>query len=76
MKRYWLFAGENYYPCGGMRDFKGAFDSPEEARAHPTGGADWAHVFDSVDAKVVSTYSGRRDWHPPADGRLEFGAAY
>lgn len=31
MKKYLLFADENYYPKGGMRDFKGSFDTIEDA---------------------------------------------
>lgn len=26
MKRFWLFAGDTYYPLGGMNDFKADFD--------------------------------------------------
>jgi hypothetical protein len=33
MKRFWLFAGEDYYPRGGMEDFIGDFDSLDEAKA-------------------------------------------
>jgi hypothetical protein len=32
MKRYLVFAGDRYYPHGGWRDFKGSFDTREEAR--------------------------------------------
>ena len=31
MKRYALFAGEFYYPCGGWEDFVQAFDTSKEA---------------------------------------------
>ncbi len=31
MKRYLLFAGNDYYPNGGAKDFFGSFDLPEEA---------------------------------------------
>lgn len=31
MRRYMLFAGENFYPLGGWEDFKGFFDTPENA---------------------------------------------
>lgn len=34
MKRYAVFSGENYYPCGGWSDFQGTFDTIEEARSH------------------------------------------
>lgn len=30
LKRFWLFSGLNYYPGGGMKDFKGCFDTKEE----------------------------------------------
>lgn len=72
MKRYWLFAGETYYPSGGMGDFRGCFDSSEEAQAHQMWSADWAHVFDSQDAVIVATRDEGTPWHKPADGRLEF----
>lgn len=31
MKRYLLFAGDQYYPRGGMYDLRGDFDTLEEA---------------------------------------------
>lgn len=31
-KRYWLFGGDDYYAGGGMKDFRGCFDSVESAR--------------------------------------------
>ena len=31
MKNFALFAGDHYYPSGGMRDLVGRFDSVEEA---------------------------------------------
>lgn len=47
MKRYALFAGHNYYPCGGWDDFKGSFDTPEEALAlYKTGNHEWGHIVD------------------------------
>ena len=33
MKRYLLFAGDDFYPSGGMGDFIADFDSLEKARA-------------------------------------------
>jgi hypothetical protein len=33
MKRFLLFAGELYYPCGGWRDFIDSFDTLAEAEA-------------------------------------------
>ena len=34
MKRYWLFAGLQYHPTGGMADFRVDGDSVEELRWH------------------------------------------
>lgn len=63
MKRYLLFAGEDYYPVGGWDDFIGSFDSLGEALARVTEeyahskyktGFDWAHCIDresSIDDK-------------------------
>jgi hypothetical protein len=30
MKKYMLFCFSQYYPCGGMNDFKGYFDTLDE----------------------------------------------
>ena len=32
MKRYLVFFGANYYPCGGMYDFLNDFDTIEECK--------------------------------------------
>jgi len=50
MKRFLLFAGDFYYPNGGWDDFKGDFDSVENAKdwLEGDGGADWAHVIDTT----------------------------
>lgn len=42
---YQLFGGDNYYPCGGIHDFRGSYKTLEEAIARATG--DW--VLDSDD---------------------------
>jgi hypothetical protein len=51
MRRYFVFAGEDYYPKGGMDDFKGCFDNLEEAiyvAEHCEAYGDpWAHVYDT-----------------------------
>lgn len=31
---YLLFGGETFYPCGGVGDFLGVFDEPEQAKKH------------------------------------------
>lgn len=63
--KFLLFAGHDYYPRGGARDFKGAFMTEGYAmRAHdPTehdydGG--WANIFDIEKAEIVKQFHGGR----------------
>lgn len=68
MKRYWLFAGKDYYPNGGIEDFKGDFDSVEDAKAAFDNAqaaekidnrkSDWAHIVDSTTAQIVVQFNG------------------
>lgn len=47
MKRYLLFAGDQYYPSGGWHDLSGEFDSIEEAEEYVfERGYEWWHVVD------------------------------
>ena len=55
MKRYLLFYGDGYYPCGGWNDFHGDFDSLDDAIATAETGNtpmnpkfDWAHIVDTT----------------------------
>jgi hypothetical protein len=34
MKRFAVFAGDHYYPAGGMYDFKKSFNTQEEAELY------------------------------------------
>ena len=67
MKRYLLFAGEAYYPNGGIEDFIGAFDTVQEAEVEAqfrypsnlyyTAGRpkyDWWQVVDREDMQMFS----------------------
>ncbi len=57
LKRFLLFAGKNYYPSGGWRDFIDSFDTKEDAEgfylndgpvgtpAHPYN-FDWYQIID------------------------------
>ena len=50
MKQFFLFAGSNYYPSGGWRDFAGSYETALEAvlaAAELADGHDWWHVIDS-----------------------------
>lgn len=47
MKRYAVFAGEQYYPCGGWGDYQGSYDTHDEAfAAAGAGKSDWFEVVD------------------------------
>ena len=55
MKRYLLFAGDDYYPAGGWGDFVDSYDSVAEAIAALGAGDrryDWFHVVDSQTGKI------------------------
>lgn len=52
--RYMLFAGEEYYPCGGMEDFKGHFATIAEL-VERIGRYDWFNVYDLVTHSTVDT---------------------
>jgi len=61
IKRFLLFAGNDYYPEGGANDFKGSYDSIEDAvKAHNPkefeydGG--WANIFDLENEKIVKQF--------------------
>lgn len=64
MRRFWLFGGEEYYAAGGCNDFRGSFDSVEEAieyakhapmfKDSPRGPVQWSHIFDSKLYAVVA----------------------
>lgn len=48
MKRFLLFYGDTYYPLGGMKDFRGSFDSVDAAKFELIGICpDWAHIWDT-----------------------------
>jgi hypothetical protein len=63
VSRFLVFAGDNYYPCGGWQDFVSGHDSLESARAvtdfrytehwregeHQYGGLlAWVHIVDRM----------------------------
>jgi hypothetical protein len=51
-----LFAGENYYACGGWQDFKGRFPSKEAAvvAGLRLRDVDWWHVADLATNAIVA----------------------
>jgi hypothetical protein len=60
--RFILFAGDAYYPSGGMNDVKGSYDTLDEAFAEATRLCeytetrvyDWAHIYDQVERREVT----------------------
>jgi hypothetical protein len=45
MKPYLLFAGDDYYPCGGWQDYKGDFNSESEAMEYLANAhCGWWHI--------------------------------
>lgn len=69
MKRYALFAGDGYTPCGGWSDFKGSFDSVGDAKREAYEVCDleqhdWWQVVDLQSGTIVSAESqDYRGWH-------------
>jgi len=68
MKRYLLFCGDRYYPSGGWEDFKGSFNSIEDAIAAAQGFAethdsflvcDWYHVVDTQNPQLEIVRHGK-----------------
>jgi len=66
MKRYALFAGNDYYAVGGWGDFEKASDNLEEllvyAKCHTNlkewQGFDWAHIVDLYRMEIIYTADG------------------
>lgn len=54
MKRFILFAGDFYYPQGGMDDFVDSENTLKEAK-ELSEGYEWAHVLDIETGSVVWT---------------------
>ncbi len=57
LKRYWLFAGCNHYPCGSLSDLKGTFSNADDAlivARRPEIPFDWWNIFDSVEHTIVA----------------------
>ena len=54
MKRFLVFAGDESYPSGGWKDFKGSFDTDVEYLQHLVGMRfDWCHVIEATTGATV-----------------------
>lgn len=62
MKRFVLFAGQNYYAGGGALDFKGEFNeldaALEVAATLVPYDEEWFHIVDTDSWKVVAYFGG------------------
>jgi len=60
MKRYWVFAGSNYYPPKGMVGFRGSFNHLDDAqlllKSCKENDHDWGHIFDAEESLIVEAY--------------------
>lgn len=62
MKRYWLFAGDNYYPAGGMSDLVGMFDTLTDCIENFPKRHDWWHIFDTKTGRRYNHYETTNDY--------------
>lgn len=77
-KRFWLFAGEYYYPRGGIADFRSVHNTLKEAKdglksKYPTGrwhdgsvsytDSDWAHIVEVTEDGPVLILEKESDGH-------------
>lgn len=61
VKRYVVFAGSNYYPCGGWDDFVDSFATPEEAQAEidkQEHRSCWAYAIDLETGDTIAAKDG------------------
>lgn len=77
--RYMLFAGYNYYPEGGMNDFRGRFDTMVQA-IQAIGAAhsryEWFNILDTETGRVydhyeANTYGNVHAWAQEIDEHSE-----
>lgn len=81
-KRYALFAGMRYYPGGGWEDFKGMFETVEDAQAFSRDSLnqideeglleyDWGQIVDLLNQSVVLEagveYKTEWEWEAPEE---------
>jgi len=60
MQRYLLFGGDQYYPLGGWQDFKGAFDTKDQALKEAANWSwDWYQIVDGEKGEIVEEHSKR-----------------
>jgi hypothetical protein len=75
VKRYLLFTYEDYYPGGGWSDFRGSFDTPEDAmEAAVTTDDTYAELIDRETLQEVEfKYEDARQKHHQQQTEFEKG---
>jgi len=59
MKRFLIFTGDDYYPCGGFSDFDSAHDTLNEALTRyaelhlEDSPLTWGHIVDMEELKII-----------------------
>jgi hypothetical protein len=62
---FFLFAGEQYYPSGGMNDFIDQFDNIDDAiGVGRSGKYDWYNIASLQDGKLVTVDGDHLPWLP------------
>jgi hypothetical protein len=56
MKVFWVFAGSQYYPGGGMQDFYDSYETEEEASAVARTLSNKEYNHDWVEVKNITKY--------------------
>lgn len=70
-KRYLLFAGDNYYPVGGIKDYRGTFDKEVDALVQ---GAryDWAQLCQVNPDGTLTLLAEWEDWWGQDEAHWEY----
>lgn len=63
MQRYLLFVGDEFYPLGGMLDFRYDSDSIQGCKSYYLNFEfyQWAHIWDSHQRKIILKCENLRD---------------
>jgi|TARA_Y100000310_G_scaffold127848_3_gene127005 hypothetical protein len=54
-KKFMLFSGYHYYPCGGFEDYKGSFETILQAMENVPDEDGWCQIVRHEDFKIVAT---------------------
>ena len=74
MKRYLLFAGDTYYPCGGWSDLRTACDTREELSSAVLLLGDDFGWWHAIDTETMERVDGSGSSHSGLFGRVHHGS--